>query len=83
MSPTEIAASLATALLILGGLLKHAVPSEAINCWIPLILVVIGVPAYCALVADWQPLTWLQAFLTATSATGIHQTLTKPTGLNL
>jgi hypothetical protein len=83
MSPTEISASLATALLLFGGLLKHAVPTPAINRWIPLILVMVGTPAYCALVGDWQALAWLQGFLTATSATGIHQTITKPTGLQI
>jgi len=83
MTTLEIQGGLITALLALGALLKHAVRSEAINRWIPLLLVAVGMPAYCALLADWQPVTWLQAFLTVTSATGIHQTITRPTGLKL
>lgn len=83
MNSAQAQAALVTALLTLGALLKHVVPSEAVNRWIPLILVVAGTPAYCALVGSWTPADWLQAFLSASAATGLHQTAAKSTGLNL
>lgn len=83
MSPIEAQTSLAGALLLIGAILKHAVPSTEVNRWIPLILVVIGVPMYCSLVGSWDPADIVLGIIAAASATGIHQTATRTTGLNL
>lgn len=83
MTPLEAQASLAAALVIIGALLKHAVPSEAVNRWIPLILVVVGVPLFCSLVGAWGPAELVQGLIAAASATGFHQTATKTTGINI
>ena len=83
MSPTEAQVSLAAALVIVGALLKHAVPTEAVNRWIPLILVLGGVPLFCALVGAWGAAECIQGLIAAASATGFHQTAAKSTGLPL
>jgi hypothetical protein len=83
MSATEAQASLAAALVILGALIKHAIPSEAVNRWIPLILVIAGTPLFCALVGAWGPAQLIQGLIAAASATGFHQVTTRTTGLNI
>lgn len=83
MTPVEAQTTLVTALVLVGAMLKHAVPSEAINRWIPLILVLAGTPIYCALVGAWGAPELLQGLIAAAGATGLHQTASKSTGLNL
>jgi len=83
MNAIEAQASVASALLVVGALIKHAIPSDALNRWIPLILVVIGTPAYCSLVGAWDAVAIISGLIASASAVGFHQTASKSTNKSL
>lgn len=60
------------ALLVVGGILKNAIPSFP-NRMIPLVTLVLGVVAYLAISSGWnEPAQWVAAIVTAATATGTH-----------
>jgi hypothetical protein len=60
------------ALLVVGGILKNAVPSFP-NRLIPVVILVLGMLAYLALSAGWgDPGQWVAAFVAAAAAIGAH-----------
>lgn len=73
MDTIQHQATTTTVLFILGGLIKHVVPSESINRYIPVILCAIGTPLFCALAQEWSMPLLVQGLICSFSATGIHQ----------
>lgn len=71
------------ALVLFGALLKHVVPSDAINRWIPLILIAVGTPLNIWLTGEVTPVSVITSFVLAAGATGLHQTVKTTTGANV
>jgi hypothetical protein len=68
---TEFGAVVA-ALMVVGAILKNALP-EFPNRLIPLIILVLGVVAYLAITAGWgDPKAWVAAVVAAATAVGAH-----------
>jgi hypothetical protein len=83
MSQLEAQATVATVLVIIGALIKHAVPSEGINRWIPIILCSVGTPLFCLVAHSWEPEAIVQGIIASASAVGLHQTAKRTTNSNI
>lgn len=71
------AGAVVAGLMLVGAILKHAVP-QLPNRWIPLITMVLGVPAYVAVSTGFESATvqtWITAVLVSATATGAHSGL--------
>lgn len=64
--------SVVAALMLVGGILKNALPKFP-NRMIPLVILVLGVVAYLTLTAGWgDPIQWIAAIVAAATAVGAH-----------
>lgn len=59
--------------LCLGYILKHVVPSERIDRWIPLIMGILGVALNIWIQATFTPEVLLGGLFSGLAATGLHQ----------
>lgn len=63
--------------LCIGFILKHLVPSKAINNYIPLIMGVLGVGVNCWINLGFTPDILLTGLFSGLASTGLHQAFTK------
>lgn len=68
------AAVIVPALMVLGATLKHAFPNFP-NRFIPLMTLLLGVPAFAIKSGDFTASGWITAFLVSITATGAHSTI--------
>lgn len=84
MNPLETSGILTGVLLVLGALLKRAIPAAWFEArWIPLILCLIGTPLHCVLAGDWSGYALCLGLLNSASAIGIHQVAKQTTNTQI